>query len=73
MKRYAVTANVTIGLNATVLARSKKHALELAADLGLPTIHEDARYNSEDESDDEWRTSGEIDGMALDIDAQVET
>lgn len=72
LKKYTLSAEVTISLHAVVYAKSKKHALELGGDLGMPTIHEDSRYNNSDESDEEWRTSGELDGEAMAIEAELE-
>lgn len=62
MPKYEVTALVTISLNGTVEAKSKKEALEKAAELGMPHIHEDYYHDPS-----EWRTSGELDGEAFDI------
>ncbi len=72
-RRYAVSASVTISLNAYVYARSEKEALMLAENLALPTIHEDERLNAEKgASDEEWRTSGELDGFPFALSAEEE-
>lgn len=71
LKKYDVRSSVTISLNATVYARSKKHAAELAEELSMPDLHENTRYDEPGESHDEWRTSGELDGSAVEIEADL--
>lgn len=77
LKRYHVSAVVTISLHQYVFATSKKKAIAKAYDLGLPSISNpddwgyEAPTDPEDESD-EWRTSGELDGEARELDAEVE-
>lgn len=69
-KPFQVRAAITISLNAQVYARTEEEACALAADLSLPDIHENRRYREPGESDDEWRTSGELDGEPGDIQAE---
>lgn len=67
MKKYRLEAEVTISIHAEIYANSKEEALEMADELSMPTIHEDHRYNNEDEPDETWGTSGELDGEAVNI------
>lgn len=64
---FHVTAQVTISLNAQVWASSEKEAVELAAELSMPSFNENRRYREHGVSDDEWRTSGELDGEPTDL------
>ena len=56
MKKYRVSAEVTISIFTDVMATSKKEALELAKERGLSQISDDGFPERE------WTTSGELDG-----------
>jgi hypothetical protein len=68
MKDYDVTAAVTISLHAHVTARSKKHAIELAQELALPSLCHQCSGGGE-YTDGEWGLSGELDGEPTDFEA----
>lgn len=60
MKRYRVTANVTISVSTIVHAQSASAAKKLAEKRGMMSLcHQCAGSESETH---EWVTSGEIDG-----------
>jgi hypothetical protein len=61
-KRYAVTASVTISIHGVVWARNAKEAREKALDMPMGNINE-GQY----QADEEWHTSGELDGSAKGI------
>jgi hypothetical protein len=65
-KPYMVRALVTVSIHAQMYADSEEEALEKAADLCMPHIHENTTYRREGVSDDHWNTSGELDGEAFD-------
>jgi len=67
MKTYDVSAAVTISLHAQVRARSKKHALELAQELTLPSLCHQCCGGGD--GDTEWGLSGELDGEPKDFEA----
>ena len=69
MRKYDVSAIVTISLRAQVTARDEAHAIEMAEDLGMCAIHE-STYNP-DIGDGDWHTSGELDGSAVEISARA--
>lgn len=58
MKRYHMTSEVTISLNTVVEARSKSEALKIAKERKLV----DLRATWQDDPEEEWCTSGELDG-----------
>jgi hypothetical protein len=77
LKRYHVSASVTISLHQYVFARSKKDAIEKASALGMPSISNPDDWNYRPPTDpedepDEWRTSGELDGEAVGLTAELE-
>jgi len=58
VKRYHLTSGVTISLNTVVEARSKSEALKIARERRLVDI----RATWQDDPEEEWCTSGELDG-----------
>ncbi len=60
LKRYRVTAEVTISVTCLVEARSKKHARELAANADTQGLCHSCSAENDPESP-EWRAS-ELDG-----------
>jgi hypothetical protein len=78
-KKYHVSASVTISLHQTVWAKSRKDALRIAGELSMPSIHDSDQSMWLDEQDDQaenpdvWSTSGELDGVASEIDAEIDT
>ncbi len=59
MKRYRVTSEVTISLSTVVYAKSKAQALSLASDKPIVSL---CHQCADGEQDEEWVTSGELDG-----------
>lgn len=68
LKRYRVMAEVTISISTVVFARDKRHAVALAHDQPMPSIHEDHFADHEDS----WLTSGELDGTPKKLTAEEE-
>ena len=60
-KKYLVCGEVTISVHCEVEANSKEEALELARDLPMMSLCHHCASGSE-KYEDEWRTSGELDG-----------
>lgn len=60
MSTYWVSGQVTISVSTRVEAKSKKEAKKLAADRGLVNL---CRQCADGDPDDEWVTSGELDGI----------
>jgi hypothetical protein len=69
LKRYRVTAEITISVSTVVMAKSEKAALDLAQDQPMQSLcHQCA--NGEDAT--EWVTSGELDGVPKNLRAEEE-
>lgn len=65
-KTYRVAAEVTISIYTDVEARSRKEALALAAERTMAEIHH-STYDVSSLAEDEWVTSGELDGSAVNL------
>jgi len=65
MKRFRVSAEVTISLSTVVMAKDEKEAIELASARGMTSI-----VNHSQDEDSEWITSGEIDGDPMNLVAE---
>lgn len=63
MKRWMVTAEVTISMHTMVEARTENEAREKAAESGMMHLcHQCAAGADRRDAWNEWRTSGEFDG-----------
>lgn len=65
--RYRVVAMMTISVHTDVEANSAEQAIELAHDRQPTTIWEN---NDENEVNESWCTSGELDGTPFDLVAE---
>lgn len=65
MRKYTVSAEVTISIWTIVEAASPEEAKEMAAERSMPSLcHQCAGSEGADE---EWRTSGDLDGEATNL------
>lgn len=62
--KYRVSACVTISLHGYVEANSPQEAEEKANELSMPTL---CYQCSDNQGEDSWSTSGEFDGLAMDV------
>lgn len=64
-KRYTVSAMVTISIHTEVEAKSKKEAIKIAEGRSMTDIIDGDRTATP--SDECWVTSGELDGIPMNI------
>jgi hypothetical protein len=62
VKRYRVTADVTISVSVVVHAKSKKGAVAAAEELPMMKLCHQCASNAHIADGEEWATSGELDG-----------
>lgn len=68
MPKYMVTSAITISMHTEVEADSAEEAKEIASQRGIMSMcHSCARSDGDDE---EWRTSGELDGEPVELFAE---
>jgi hypothetical protein len=66
MKKYMVSARVTISLHKKIEATSPKEAMKIARGLGMPGLcYSCSNGGSQDE--ESWELSGELDGEPVEI------
>lgn len=68
LRRYIVTGEVTISVHTEVEARSAKEARELADEHGVMSL---CHSCSAESCDEQWVTSGELDGAVKIRDAEL--
>lgn len=67
-KRYRVSAEMTISVSTVVEATSEAKALEAALDVPVQSLC----HQCSNGADDEWSTSGELDGAPRNLRAEEE-